>query len=182
MNFERNIQLKDGRPCLLRGAGAADAEVLLEVFRRCHEETDFLLTYPEEINETAEQERELLEQKESSPNEIEIMAIVDGRAAGTAGIQCVGDKEKLRHRAEFGVSILKDFQGLGIGRALTESCIACAKEAGYAQLELGVVADNQAALALYESLGFTEYGRNPRGLRSRKTGWQELVLMRLELK
>ena len=108
MHFERNIQLKDGRPCLLRGAGAADAEVLLEVFRRCHEETDFLLTYPEEINETAEQERELLEQKESSPNEIEIMAIVGGRAAGTAGIQCVGDKEKLRHRAEFGVSILKD--------------------------------------------------------------------------
>ena len=28
---------------------------------------------------------------------------------------------------------------------------------------------------------FTEYGRNPRGFRSRLTGWQEVILMRLEL-
>ena len=182
MNFEREIQLKDGRPCLLHGAGAADAEAFLEVFRRCHEETDFLLTYPEENAHTVEQEREFLETKERSPNEIEIMAFVGGQAVGTAGIQCVAEKEKVRHRAEFGISVLKDFWGLGIGRALTESCIACAKEAGYTQLELEVVADNQAALGLYESLGFAEYGRNPRGFRSRHTGWQELVLMRLELK
>lgn len=181
MIFEQEIQLKDGRPCLLHNAGAADAEALLEVYCRSHEETDYLLTYPEENTHTVEQEQEHLEKMESSPNEIEIMAFVGGQAVGAAGIQCVADKEKVRHRAEFGVSVLKDFWGLGIGRALTESCIACAKEAGYAQLELGVVADNQAALALYESLGFTEYGRNPRGFRSRFTGWQELVLMRLEL-
>ena len=37
-------------------------------------------------------------------------------------------------------------------------------------------------LHLYESEGFTEYGRNPRAFKSRYTGWQELVLMRLELK
>ena len=64
---------------------------------------------------------------------------------------------------------------------MTLACIACAKEAGYAQLELEAVAENAAALALYRSVGFVEYGRNPRGFRSRLTGWQELVLMRLEL-
>ena len=64
---------------------------------------------------------------------------------------------------------------------MTEACIECAKKAGYAQLELSVVADNHRAIALYESLGFVEYGRNPRGFRSRLSGWQELVLMRLEL-
>ena len=35
-------------------------------------------------------------------------------------------------------------------------------------------------IALYESVGFVEYGRNPKGFRSRLTGWQEVVLMRLE--
>ena len=30
-------------------------------------------------------------------------------------------------------------------------------------------------------MGFTEYGRNPRGFRSRTAGWQPLSLMRLEL-
>ena len=64
---------------------------------------------------------------------------------------------------------------------MTAACISIAGEAGYAQLELQVVADNAAAVALYKSMGFTEYGRNPLGFRSRTTGWQSLLLMRLEL-
>ena len=56
-----------------------------------------------------------------------------------------------------------------------------AKNAGYEQLELDVVADNKKAVALYKSVGFTEYGRNPFGFRSRLTVRQELILMRLEL-
>ena len=43
-----------------------------------------------------------------------------------------------------------------------------------------VVAENASAVRLYESVGFQEYGRNPRGFRAR-SGWQTLVLMRLEL-
>ena len=86
-----------------------------------------------------------------------------------------------RHRADFGISVDKAYWGLGIGRALTRACIACAKEAGYAQIELEVVAGNAAAMALYQSEGFVEYGRNPKGFLNRNLGLQELVLMRLEL-
>ena len=64
---------------------------------------------------------------------------------------------------------------------MTEACIECAENAGYVQLELEAVAENKNALALYRSVGVQEYGRNPKGFRSRLTGWQELVLMRLEL-
>ena len=96
-------------------------------------------------------------------------------------IERIGAKEKVRRRAEFGISVDQAHWGLGVGRALTEACIACAKQAGYAQLELNAVAENKRALSLYESVGFVEYGRNPRGFHSRLTGWQELVLMRLEL-
>ncbi len=52
---------------------------------------------------------------------------------------------------------------------------------GYVQLELEAVAENEHALALYRSVGFAEYGRNPKGFRSRISGWQAVVLMRLEL-
>ena len=41
--------------------------------------------------------------------------------------------------------------------------------------------DNARAMALYTQAGFTEYGRNPRGFRSRTAGYQELVYMRLEM-
>ena len=70
---------------------------------------------------------------------------------------------------------------MGIGRALTQACIGCARSAGYAQLELEVITENAAALALYESVGFTALGRNPRGMRARDGHWQETALMALAL-
>ena len=68
-----------------------------------------------------------------------------------------------------------------MGKALTKACIQCAKNAGYDQLELNVVADNDRALSLYRSLGFEEFGRNPRGVNSQTSGYQELVYMMLKL-
>lgn len=181
MFYQKEITLKDGRRCLLRSCTAQDGQAMLEIFNRTHEETDFLLSYPDENTFTIQQEREFLAQKAASENEIEILAFVDGVLAGTAGISAIGRKYKVRHRAEFGISIVQDFWHLGIGKALTESCISCARQAGYRQLELDVVADNTNAVTLYKSFGFTEFGRNPRGFLSRLTGYQELVYMRLEL-
>ncbi len=181
MLYHKTIRLKDGRTCALRNGTAQDAQASLDIFICTHAQTDYLLTYPDEITFTAAQQAEYLQKKADSEDEIEILAEVDGRIVGTAGIDRVGSKEKTRHRAEYGVSIDHDFWGLGIGRALTRACIECAKNAGYAQLELEAVADNERALALYRSEGFTEYGRNTMGFRSRLTGWQTLVLMRREL-
>ena len=95
-------------------------------------------------------EAQFLEKKEASTNEIEIVAFVDGKVVGTDGIEAVGTKSKVKHRAEFGISVLKEYWGLGLGRALTEACIKCAKEAGYVQLELEVEAENERAISLYK--------------------------------
>ena len=181
MRYRQTILLKDGRSCLLRNGTEQDGQALLDICILTHAQTDYLLSYPDEASMTAEDEAAFLKQRTESPNGIELLAEVEGRVVGSAGIGCVGSKYKVRHRAEFGISVDRAYWGLGIGRALTEACIACARQAGYAQLELEAVAENQTALALYRSVGFTEYGRNPRGFRSRLSGWQELVLMRLEL-
>ena len=102
--------------------------------------------------------------------------------AATASVVAIGGKFKVRHRADFGISVAKEFWGLGIGWALTAACVENARAAGYTQLELSAAAENGRALALYKKAGFVEYGRNPRGFRSRLTGqYQELVSMRMEL-
>ena len=181
MEYNSTVILKDGRACTLRNGTASDGQALLDVFNLTHEQTDYLLTYPGEHSYTAQQEADFLKEKTDSADEIELLAELDGVIVGSAGIGCVGRREKTRHRAEFGISVDKAYWGLGIGRALTEACIECAKKAGYAQLELEVVAENRSAIGLYESVGFVEYGRNPKGFHSRFTGWQEVVLMRLEL-
>ena len=182
MKYFKTIKLKDGRDCTLRNGTKQDGKAALDIFLLTHEQTDYLLTYPDENSSmTAAQEGEYLQKRTDRSNEIEILAVVDGLVVGSAGFDSVGTKEKIRHRAEFGISIDQKYWGLGIGRALTKTCIECAKEAGYAQIELTVAAENKNAIALYEGEGFVEYGRNPRGFRSRMTGWQEIILMRLEL-
>ena len=181
MKYEQTILLKNGKEAVIRNGDEPDGAAVFDVFNRTHGETDYLLTYPDENSFDPEQEAQFLKEKAISPNEIELVAIVDGKIAGTAGIESVGEKYKVKHRAEFGIGILKEYWGLGLGKALTKACIQCAIDAGYEQLELNVIAENERALSLYRSLGFVEYGRNPRGFNSKISGYQELVYMLLEL-
>ena len=181
MKYNQKIVLKHGIEALLRNGDAADGRAVYENFNLTHAETDYLLSYPDENSFDPEQEARFLEEKAKSLNEIELIALVNGKVAGTAGIEAIGKKYKVKHRAEFGISILKEYWGLGLGRALAEACIECAKEAGYSQMELNVIAENARAVSLYQSLGFVEFGRNPRGFLSRTNGFQEVIYMRLEL-
>lgn len=181
MKYYQDYLLKDGRTCCLRNGTANDGQAALDNFLLTHAETDYLLSYPDENRMDAEQESLYLKGKEESENEIEIVAVVDGTIVGTAGISAVGARYKVRHRAEFGISVAKDYWGLGIGKLLTAACVECARKAGFIQLELEVVADNERAVAMYRKAGFAEYGRNPKGFYSRLTGFQEIVSMRMEL-
>ena len=181
MKYCQQIVLKNGKTVILRNGEESDGSAVLENFNLTHTETDYLLSYPDENSFDPEKESQLLKQKAESTNEVEIIAFVDGKVVGTAGIAAVGTKYKVRHRAEFGVGVRKEYWGLGIGGALLEACINCAKEAGYTQLELSVVAENDRAIALYQKAGFVEYGRNPCGFHSRINGFQEIVYMLLEL-
>ena len=153
MKYNQKITLKDGREAWLRNCDFHDGAAVYDVFNATHAETDYLLTYPEENRFDPEQGTQYLKEKSESPNEIEIIAFVGDRVAGIAGIGAVGTKIKVRHRAEFGVSIMKEYWGLGLGKALANACIQCAKEAGYIQLELNAVSENTRAVSLYRYLG-----------------------------
>ena len=181
MQYSRSITLRDGRSCTLRHGVAADGEAVLRSFIQLRTQTDFLLAYADEIRFTAEQEAQLLQAKADSPDEVLLIAEVDGAIAGTAGVDALGRRDKVRHRATFGISLDQAYWRLGIGTALTAACIECARQAGYEQLELDVVEDNVRAISLYRRAGFVEYGRNPLGLRPRTGGYQALLAMRLEL-
>ena len=181
MEYNKTFNLKNGKQALLRNGVKSDGDEVFKVFNQTHEETDYLLSYADENSYNPEQEGNFLQEKTESPNEIEIVAIVDGKIVGTAGIEAVGKKYKVKHRAEFGISILKEYWGLGLGKALANACIECAKQAGYVQLELNAVAENNRAVSLYKSLGYKEFARNPKGFNSRTSGFQELVYMYLSL-
>lgn len=181
MRYAETVLLAGGVELLVRNAVASDARVLRETMQRTHAQTDYLLSYPDEQSIDDEQEARSLEETERSCNEVELIAVIDGCIVGSAGVSVVRSRRKVAHRARFGISILKEYWGMGIGRALMDASIDCARGAGYTQLELEVVAGNERAVSLYRHAGFEEFGRNPRGYRSAASGYQELVHMRLEL-
>ena len=111
MKYSQKIILKNGKEAWLRNGDAADGRAVFENFNSTHAETDFLLSYPDENSYDPEQEAQFLAKKAESPNEIELVAIIDGKVAGMAGIEAVGSKYKVKHRAELGISILKEYWG-----------------------------------------------------------------------
>ena len=125
MRYNKTIMLSNGVECCLRNGTESDGQLVLDNFNLTHSETDYLLTYPDENSFNAEQESQFLKEKAESEREIELIAIVDGVITGTAGIEAIGTKYKVRHRAEFGISVAKKYWGLGIGKALLASCIEC---------------------------------------------------------
>ena len=159
MEFHQVIRLKSGKECILQNGSEQDGSDLLSIFLLTHEQTDYLASYPDESTMTEEDEAAFLKEKTLSPDEIEILARVDGKVVASAGIWRIGKKDKVRHRAEFGISVSKDYWGLGIGTAMIEYLSELAREAGYEQLELGVIEGNDRAKALYEKCGFAEMGK-----------------------
>ena len=177
MEYCKKVILKNGDECIIRNGKYDDGAAVLEVFNRTHAQTDFLLTYEDENTFTVERESEYLLSKLSNEREVELIAFVNGKAAGTAGVSAVGNQSKLLHRAEFGIAVDKEYSGLGLGGALTDACAECAEKAGYEQLELSVVAANDRAISLYRKKGFKEFGRHPNAFKLRDSRYYDLILM-----
>lgn len=158
---KRQIVLRDGRLCVIRNPGGADAAAILNHLIRTSGETEYMLRGAEEITMTEEQEQIYLEEQERDPLALMICGEVDGTIVANAGIYPAASLRRTRHRAEFGISIRREYWGLGIGSALLGAILEAAGNAGYAQAELEVVAENTRAQALYRRFGFETYGVRP---------------------
>lgn len=181
MKYEKTFKLNNGSSVILRNATGADGKEVYYHFNKTHDETDYLLAYADENSYDIQGESEFLASTEQSENEVFIVAVLNDKIVGTAGVFKIGIKDKIKHRAEFCISVLKDYWGQKIGRLLINACIECAINAGYEQIELEVVDGNDRAVSLYESVGFIEYGRNIKGFKLRNGKYQTLILMRKEL-
>lgn len=89
-------------------------------------------------------------------------AFVNDRLVGIMGVRRERQR-KLAHRALlWGVYVAPEGRGHGVGQALGTAALAFAREKLNArQVILGVGATNARALALYEKLGFKQFGYEP---------------------
>ncbi len=153
---EKRYMIKDNN-LVLREAKVEDAKQIISVLKKVDKETIFLLREPDEFCLTVEEEEKVIENKLKSKTEILIVAEYNGIIIGTCGVNG-SNKKRLRHSANVGIGILKDFWGMGIGKKLMNYCIEWCKVNKIERLVLGVDTLNYRAICLYLSLGFNIEG------------------------
>ena len=166
----------------LRSPDAADAGKMIAYLKTSAEETEYGLSYPEEMDFSIQDEEDFINNFAANQGSIMISAFDGDALVGNASLSCVFDKKKTKHRATFGIAILKCAWGQGLGYKILSELISFAKQAGYEQLELEVVSTNASAVSLYQKLGFEVYGERPRSFKLKNGAYSNELLMALTLK
>lgn len=147
----------------VRSAVVRDAQALSELRLQIDGETENLDREPGEAFIDAPGFERLIQVDTESPRNLFLVAVVDERIVGFS--RCEGSNlKRFSHRVEFGIAVLKDFWGYGIGRNLLQQSVAWADSNGIRKIVLQVVETNEKAMSLYSSLGFEVEGilRNDR--------------------
>lgn len=173
---------KNGIRYTLRSPEPYDAEKMIAYLKATAEETEYGLSYPEEMDFTLKDEKDFITNYAEDKGSIMISAFDGDRLAGNASLCCVMDRKKTWHRATFGIAIRKSDWGQGLGRKILSELIEFAKQSGYELLELEVAADNTTAVELYKRIGFVTYGIRPRSLRLKSGEYYDELLMVIDLK
>jgi ribosomal protein S18 acetylase RimI-like enzyme len=127
---------------------------------------------PQSFGEAAEEHRKTtmesaLERLTANPDDNFVFgAFHQGQLVGMAGFFRY-QMAKARHKGRiWGVYVRASCRGQGMGRALLVALLESIKTCpGVEQITLTVVSGQEAASALYRSLGFETYGLEPRGLK-----------------
>ncbi|WP_298111865.1 GNAT family N-acetyltransferase [Bradyrhizobium sp.] len=82
-----------------------------------------------------------------------LLAVKNGRVVGCSGLVRDGHSWS-PHVGEIRMVVSVDVRGQGVGRALCQETFALALGAGLEKLSVQMTVDQQAAIALFESLGF----------------------------
>ena len=105
------------------------------------------------------------------------LVMLDGdRVLGWAALAPVSPRECYRGVAENSVYVARDARGRGVGRALLCELVGRADELGIWTIQAGILAGNDASVALHEGCGFRLVGTRERIARKRG-GWRDVVLM-----
>jgi ribosomal protein S18 acetylase RimI-like enzyme len=82
----------------------------------------------------------------------------DGEVVGWCDVTPVSNRPTQTHRGVFGVGLLPQFRGQGIGTKLIKKALAAARAFGLHRVELTVREHNTGAIELYKKEGFAIEG------------------------
>ena len=94
----------------------------------------------------------------NNPNSTPLVAEINGHVVGHLGLH-VNDNARTRHVGYLGMAVDDQYRRKGIGKALLEQAVDLAQNwLNLHRLELEVFSNNEAAIGLYEAMGFEREG------------------------
>lgn len=157
--------LKKGKEIVFRYPQREDAPFMRDYINTLSKEETFISFQGEQLTLDEEQERlDKLLEKINNKTAVQILVFCGSNLIGISDLVMRDKAEK--HVGSFGITLAKEFRGLGIGEKLMQYVLSLAIE-NIPQLKiivLGCFRDNPIAQRLYKKMGFKQFGFLPKGL------------------
>lgn len=154
----KHYQLRSGQSLAVREAKKEDALVILDYANIVGAETDNLTFGEGGLGISEDKEAAIIKAITESDNQLMICGFINEKLVGQLVFRG-GSRPRTRHVGEFGITVLKEHWGKGVGSELLNFLIACAKETQIVRkINLKARSDNHSALNLYKKLGFVSEG------------------------
>lgn len=177
----RFITLKNGIQVLVRIAVPEDAAALVQTISTYAADSEHLIITPEEFNPGPDRQEAWIRSFLDSSNSILLIAVHNNSIIGNIDLNG-SPRKKLQHTAMVGMGIALEWRNSGLGTAMLHAALSWAQSNPVLeQLWLQVYHNNDAGIALYKKLGFTEQGRQPGFIRTGDGAYADNVLMGLAL-
>lgn len=161
---------------LIRSAIESDAKNLSEIRLQIDGETENLDRARGEAYLDEFGFKQLIKDDTERNHNLFLVAEVNGRIVGFS--RCEGTTlKRMAHRVEFGVCVLKEYWGYGIGKNLLKQSIHWADSNEIKKISLGVLETNEKAIFLYKKYGFEVEGILKKDKRLADGNYYNTVLM-----
>jgi len=107
-----------------------------------------------------------------------LVAEHNNQIVGSTGIEL--SRGKREHVGEFGISILKDYRGIGLGKYLMSEVIKLAKRELKPKpkiIRLSVFSTNKPAISLYKKMGFKMVAKIPKQINHKGRLIDEVIML-----
>ncbi|WP_223590204.1 GNAT family N-acetyltransferase [Neobacillus bataviensis] len=142
---------------IVRSATESDAQSLSEVRLQIDGETENLDREPGEAYIDEAGFKQIIRNDTESLNNLFLVAEANERIVGFSRL--VGNNlKRTSHKVEFGICVLKDFWGYGLGKNLLSESIYWADSNNIKKITLNVLETNEKAIELYKRYGFEVEG------------------------
>ena len=140
-----------------REAVTDDAEKMISYLNIVGSESDNLMHGPDGFKAPVEAVKRRIQASHDADNSIILIALAGEKIIARAELDGYPGA-RLHHNARFSISVRKDYWNMKIGTMLMTKIIERARKMNLRNIELEVLAENKAAIALYHKMGFSDVG------------------------